>query len=298
MTNSGPGTVDVSICMVSLNCWDVLRDCLDSLRASNRKYSHEIIMVDNASTDDTVAKTIASYPEVRIIRNRANVGFTIATNQAIRASSGKYILWLNTDTILERDTISKLVEFLEREQRAGIVGPKVLNADGSFQPQCRRGMPTPGASLAYLVGADRLFPRSRIFGEYLKRYLPVDEANRVTAVSGCCLLARREVWNDIGPLDEEVFGFGEDIDWCVRATKAGWDVWYYPESQIVHLKGKGGAHARPYARIRGLHQCMWTFYRKHLASQYSLPVTLVVRGAIAISLYTSLMRVWIARRFS
>jgi len=290
--------IDVSICMVSLNCWDVLRDCLDSLREADRDYKHEIIMVDNASTDDTVTNTLAEFPEVRIIRNTANVGFTIATNQAIRASSGKYILWLNTDTILQSDSITRLIRFLEKTPSAGIAGPKVLNADGSFQWQCRRGMPTPIASLAYLVGLDRIFPKSRMFGEYLKRYLPVDKQNIVTSVSGCCLIARREVWEQIGPLDEDVFGFGEDIDWCVRAAKTGWQVWYVPDSTIVHLKGKGGVHVRPYAKVRGLHQCMWMFYRKHLATQYSFATTLAVRTAIKLSLYLSLLRVWIARRLA
>ena len=290
-------TPDISICMVSLNCRDVLIDCLDSLRKSDGKVTYEIIMVDNASTDDTLQVTRERYPEVRIIENDANVGFTIATNQAIRAGSGKYILWLNTDTILEPDSLSKLVEFLEQNPQAGIVGPKVLNADLTFQPQCRRGIPTPVASLSYMLGIDRKLTR-KPFGEYLMRYLPIEETNQVAAVSGCCLLARREVWDRIGPLDEEVFGFGEDIDWCVRAKDAGFEVWYYPGSRIVHLKGKGGVHARPYHKVRGMHQCMWMFYRKHLSAKYPAPVNLAVRGAIQASLWLSLGRVWLSRRFS
>jgi len=290
-------SVDVSICMVSLNCWNVLEDCLVSLRKSDRGVSHEIIMVDNASTDDTVRKTRELFPEVRIIPNDENVGFTIATNQAIRASSGRYILWLNTDTILRPDSLAVLVRYLDENPRSGIVGPKVLNADGTFQPQCRRGLPTPIAALSYMAGLDRLFP-NRLLGEYLLRYLPVDEANQVAAVSGCCLLARREVWNQIGPLDEEVHGYGEDIDWCVRAKKGDWEVWYLPSSVITHLKGKGGAHFRPYRKVRGMHQWMWLFYKKHLKSRYPWPVSAAVRGAIGVSLALSLARVWLSRRFS
>lgn len=295
---SNPDRIDISVCMVSLNCWDVLQPCLKSLRRTEPSVSYEVIMVDNASSDETVSETERLFPEVQIIRNDRNVGFTIATNQAIRQSRGRMILWLNTDTILEPDTLPKLVQSLDQNPRAGIVGGKVLNADSSFQWQCRRGMPTPLASVAYLLGLDRLFPRSRTFGQYLLRYLPIDRPARVTAVSGCCLLARREVWDQIGQLDEEVFGFGEDIDWCVRAANAGWEVWYDPAASLIHLKGRGGAHVRPYRKVIAMHQCMWSFFRKHLSAQYPLVVSWIVRLGIWCSLAASLSRTWVQRTLS
>src|SRR3990172_4145362 len=129
--------------MVSLDCWKVLRNCLESLRTSQPSVTWETIIVDNASSDDTSENVHRYFPDVRLIQNARNVGFAKATNQAIELSSGRYILWLNTDTILKPDSLSTLMRFLETTPNAGIVGPKVLNPDGTFQPQCRRGLPTP-----------------------------------------------------------------------------------------------------------------------------------------------------------
>ena len=258
----------ISVCMVSLNCWHVLEPCLESLANSKLPVSVEIILVDNASSDNTVEQVRRHFPDVCIIENKSNVGFTKATNQAISVSSGRYILWLNTDTILQQDSLYQLCNFLEGHAEAGIVGPKVLNGDGSFQPQCRRGKPTLVASMAYFSGVYKLFPRSHRLGEYLLSYLPVNQTAQVVSVSGCCLLARREVLANIGPLDEEIFGFGEDIEWCYRARQAGWQVWYFPKSEIIHLKGQGGVHSNPLWKEWGIHQAMWVFYRKHLRREY------------------------------
>lgn len=286
---------DLSICMVSLDCWEVLRPCLASILATDVELSREIILVDNASRDGTVLKVAQEFPTVRVIPNDRNVGFSRATNQAIAASSGDYILWLNPDTLLRPLSLRALHAFLGGHPRVGIVGPKVLNADGTFQPQCRRGLPTPRAAFSYLLGLDRMFPGHPSLGAYLLSHLPVDEAARVDAVSGCCLLARRQVWADIGPIDERIFGFGEDIDWCVRAARSGWEVWYSPDSVIVHLKGKGGAHSRPFRKVWAIHQAMWVFYDKHLRPSRSLLVTAAVAAGIGLSLALSMLRTGITR---
>jgi len=288
---ASPG-VDISLCMVTLNCWAVLEDCLESLEKVEAGVSHEVILVDNASSDGTAERLRGRFPWVRLVENRRNVGFTRATNQAIELSSGRYILWLNPDTLLRPDSLRRMWEFLEAHPEAGIVGPKVLNADGSFQPQCRRGLPTPSASLFYMLGLHRIWPASPRFGAYLMTHLPVDEPTPVTAVSGCCLMARREVWEGIGRLDEDIFGFGEDVEWCVRARKAGWEVWYRPESVIVHLKGHGGVQSRPFHKVWGIHQAMWVFYRKHLKAGYGWPITALVFLGVASSLLLSTFAVF------
>jgi GT2 family glycosyltransferase len=286
---------DVSIAMVSLNCWGVLKDCLDSLRASDPSVTHELFLVDNGSTDGTRENARTQYPEATLIENSENAGFLKGTNQGIRLGRGRYVLWLNPDTILRPDSLRQMVGFLEAHPKAGIVGPRVLNADGSFQPQCKRGMPTPGASLAYYAKLDRLFPRNHTLGQYLLRYLPEDQANQVDAVSGCCLMARREVVDDIGLLDEDLKQWGEDIEWCVRAKKADWEVWYNPESVITHLKGKGGRHAVPYHVTKNMHYAMWVFYRKYFQAQSSPLTSAAVWTGIQGSLAGSLVRIWTAR---
>ena len=293
----GLGTLEamptLSICMVSLNCRQVIEDCLVSLRRS-RFRDFEIIVADNGSGDGTI-EYLRAQPDVRLIENGWNAGFTKSTNQCIAASSGKYVLWLNTDTVLREDSLGSLVAFMEAHPAAGVVGPKVLNADGSFQPQCKRGLPTPFASLCYALGIDRVWPRNPAVSRYLLRSIPNDQTSMVTAVSGCCLMTRREVIETVGPLDEAMFGFGEDLDWCVRASKLGSEVWYYPGSVITHLKGQGGAHSKPYRKIRAMHGCMWLFYKKHLREKYLLPVTALVAAGIGAS-FAAQMIATFARR--
>jgi GT2 family glycosyltransferase len=279
--------------MVSLNCRRVVEDCLVSLRASEFQ-DFEIFVADNGSVDGTL-EYLRTQNDVYLIENGYNAGFTKGTNQGIAASSGRYVLWLNTDTILRPDSLGTLIGFLEAHPRAGIAGPKVLNADGTFQPQCKRGLPTPLASLCYVTGIDRLFPRNPEVSRYLLRSVSEEEASIVTGVSGCCLLTRREVVDHVGPLDEEMFGFGEDLDWCVRAANAGWEVWYYPGSVIVHLKGQGGAHSKPYRKIRGMHGCMWLFYKKHLRRRYMAPVTALVAASIGASFVLQTAVTWTRR---
>ena len=275
---------DVSICIVSLSCVSVLNDCLRSLEASEPALDREVIVVDNGSRDGTADHLRRFFPAVRLIENNYNAGFTKGTNQAIALSQGRYILWLNADTILKPGSVTRLCSFLQAHPRAGIVGPMVLNPDGSFQPQCRRGMPTPGASLSYMLGLHRLWPKQPRFGGYLLSHLPHDRATPVDAVSGCCLMARRAVWENVGPLDENIFAHGEDLDWCVRAEKAGWEVWYCPESVIVHLRGKAGTHARPYRNVIALHQAMRVFYSKHLRPGRSR----LTNAAVSFGIYCSL----------
>jgi len=283
----------LSILLVSLDCRRVVSGCLDSLRRSSFR-DYEIVCVDNGSDDDTV-EYLRAQPDVRLIENGANRGFTKAMNQAIAASSGKYLLWLNTDTIVRETSLAKLVEFLDAHPRAGIVGPRVLNPDGSLQAQCRRGMPTPFAALSYALRLDRVWPNHRRVSRYLMRWLPEHQAAQVDAVSGCCLLTRREVHEQIGVLDESMFAFGEDIDWCVRAAAAGWEVWYYPGSVITHLKGQGGAHTRPYRKIFGLHQAMWLVYRKHLSARYGHLTTAAVAAGVGVSLIVAAATKFVSR---
>jgi GT2 family glycosyltransferase len=286
----------LSICMVSLNCRRVVEDCLVSLRKS-RFSDFEILCADNGSVDGTL-EYLRAQPDVKLIENGWNAGFTKGTNQGIAAGSGEYVLWLNTDTVLPEDALGKLIEFMEAHPRAAVAGPKVLNADGSFQPQCKRGVPTPFASLCYALGLDRIWPRNRSVSRYLLRSISEDDTSIVDAVSGCCLMTRRPAVHEVGPLDEEMFGFGEDIDWCVRATKAGWEVWYYPGSVITHLKGQGGAHSKPYRKIRAMHHCMWLFYKKHLRPTRPAPVTAMVALGIGASFVLQTAVTWTRRTLS
>lgn len=272
--------IDVSICMVSLNCRQVLEACLASIYKSIGAVNFEIILVDNASTDGTLEYVEQYFPEITLIRNDNNAGFAQATNQAMTAASGKYLLWLNTDTVIQPDSLEKLIQFMEEHPLVGIVGPKVLNADGTMQNQCRRGFPTPWASLSYFLGLSKLFPRSPFFARYLLTYLDENESNEVDAVSGCCLLVRRKVVEQTGLIDTIYHSYGEDLDFCAEAKKAGWQVFFYPSTTIIHYGGKGGSGVKPFYSIFHFYRSMWLFYRKQIAHRYMFFVNWMIGGAI------------------
>jgi len=267
----------LSVCIVSFRSRDVLEVCLDSL------YEHvpawlklEVIVVDNDSRDGSLQMVRAKFPDVIILENRYNAGFSKATNQGLSNAKGEYLLWLNPDTMILKESLEPLVRFLESHPEAGIVGPRLLNEDGSFQPQCRRGMPDPIAVFGYFTGLCRFFPKHAGLNGYLLTHMPENQSARVTAVSGAALLTRSVVRDQIGLLDERIFAYAEDLDWCVRASNAGWQVWYTADSSLVHLGGKGGSRTAPFTRIRAWHNGVWIFYQKHVAHQYNA----VANGAI------------------
>jgi GT2 family glycosyltransferase len=229
---------------------------------------YEIIAADNHSTDGTLEMLGREYPEVQVICNPGNLGFTAPMNQALRRAGGRYLLLLNPDTVAHPGAFDTLVEFLGTHPQAGICGPKVLNSDGSLQMPCRRGESRPWAVFSYFLGLSRLFPRSKLFGGYLLNYLPEDETAAVDGVSGSCMLVRRAVIEQIGYLDERFFAYQEDADFCFRARAAGWGVFYVPAARITHYGGQGGSRVQPFRSIFEWHRSYWRHYRKNMARDY------------------------------
>lgn len=260
--------MDLSICIPTLNACGVLRDCLQSIYANTHRVSFEIIVVDNHSQDGTLEMLRAEFPAVRVIVNDHNAGFTKPMNQALRASTGRYVLQLNNDTVILPEAFDRLVAFADAHPAVGIVTPKVLNRDGTLQKQCRRGLATPWELFCYFSGLARRFPNDPRFAGYLITYLDENETHPVAAVSGSCMLIRRAVLEQIGFLDERFFAYQEDTDFCYRAGQAGWQVYYYPEAQIIHYGGQGGSRAQAYRSIWEWHRSYLLYYRKNLAARY------------------------------
>lgn len=242
-------TIDVSICIVTLQARDYLRDCLNSLNIDCSQYSREIIVVDNRSEDGTVEMLRRDFQSVMVIENDGNEGFVRPMNQAIRSAQGRFLLLLNPDTLIPPGSVDTLINFMEEHPEAGICGPKVLNEDGTLQKPCRRGEPTPMAVISYFTRLDGLFPHQKLFGGYLLGYLDEDEINQVDGVSGSCMLIRREVVDKIGYLDERFFAYQEDADFCHRTRQAGWKVYYVPTAKITHFGGRGGSRVQPVPRF-------------------------------------------------
>jgi GT2 family glycosyltransferase len=262
-----PG-IDISICIVTFQAKSYLRECLASIYGASPNLSLEIIVVDNNSQDGTVEMLRSEFPDVYLIRNDDNYGFTGPINQALRMARGRYLMILNNDTIVHAKTIELLGAYLDDHPEVGIVGPKVLNLDGTFQKPCRRGDSRPWNAFSYAVGLSALFPKRKFFSGYLMTYMDEDQTHPVDGVSGSCMLIRREVVDQIGYLDERFFAYQEDADYCLAARKAGWQVVFHPEAQITHYGGRGGSRVQPFRSIVEWHKSYWLYYRKNFAADY------------------------------
>jgi GT2 family glycosyltransferase len=283
-----PTQVTASICIVTYKVCGLLRDCLNSLAESTR-LDYEVIVVDNGSQDGVVEMLHAEFPSVEVIENDQNLGFTRPMNQAMRLSHGKYLVLLNPDTLILPEALDTLVAFMQDHPEVGICGPKVLNRDGSLQKPCRRGESRPWAVFTYFSGLARLFPKSRLFGEYLMNYMDEDQTHPVAGVSGSCMLVRRETLNQIGYMDERFFAYQEDADYCYRARQAGWQIYYLPQARIIHYGGMGGSRVQPYRSIYEWHRSYFLFYRKNYAGDYFFLFNGLYYTAMFLKLIASLL---------
>lgn len=229
--NSRP---DLSIIIVSFNTKDLLKQCIDSVYANSQGICYEIIVVDNHSADDSLQMLNENFKDIQVIENKCNVGFARANNQGIRLSNGRYILLLNSDTMVLNSAIEKLVGFLNSHKEAGVVGPMVLNEDRTLQFSFG-DFPSLLSEIARSFRLERRLIRRKILKD---RRLGESVPFQVDWVSGSCFMIRREVYEEIGGLDETFFLFGEEPDWCLRARKAGWGIFYNPEPQIIHYSGQ------------------------------------------------------------
>lgn len=259
--------IDISVCIVAYQSKVLLENCLDSLYR-NTASETEVIVVDNGSTDGTPQMLKERFPRVQLVVNPANQGYTKPMNRALRLGQGRYLLQLNPDTLILPGALDEMRHFMDSDPQIGICGPKVLNRDHTIQAQCRRGESRPWAVISYFTGLSTLFPRSKFFGQYLMSYKAEDEIHPAAGVSGSCMMARREMIDQIGYLDERFFAFQEDSDFCLRARRAGWQVYYYPKAEIEHYGSMGGSHVHPYRSIYEWHRSYFLFYRKNFASDY------------------------------
>ncbi|MCE3006943.1 MAG: glycosyltransferase [Bacteroidetes bacterium] len=228
----------LSIILVNYNVKHFLAQALTSVQRAIQHLPAEVFVVDNNSVDGSLAMLRKHYPWVKLIANRDNVGFSKANNQAIAQSRGEYVVLLNPDTIVEEDTFTKVLAYLDAHPRAGGLGVKMVNGKGEFLPESKRALPTPWVAFYKVFGLARLFPRSRRFGRYHLSYLDPNKNHRVEVLSGACMFLRRQMLEEIGYLDEDYFMYGEDIDLSYRITQAGYENHYFSGTQIIHYKGE------------------------------------------------------------
>jgi hypothetical protein len=229
--------VDVSIMVVAWNVHDFVRDCLESVFAETEGLSFEVIYVDNASEDGSVEMVRERFPSVRIIENSENLGFIKANNQAIEVSRGRYVLLLNSDTVVLDGAIQKTVAFTDEHPEAAVVGCRVLNPDRTLQRACFM-YPSTLNTLLGATGLRQAFSRSRFFGRERMTWWDFDEVRQVQTVCGCFALVRMTAIEQVGVMDEIYFVYGDDPDWCYRFEKAGWKNLFTPDARIIHFGGQ------------------------------------------------------------
>jgi len=281
--------MDLSIIIVNYNTKKLTLDCIASVMSSKTKYQNEIILVDNASVDGTVEEVRNRFPMVHTIANDQNVGFSRANNQGIHISKGRYVLLLNSDTVVEDKTIETMVHFMDEHKDVGISGCKLILPDGSLDEACKRGFPTPSASFYYAFGFSKRHPKNPKYNQYKLTHLDPNQTHEVDCLVGAFMMVRREVIDQIGGLDEEFFMYGEDIDWCYRIKQAGWKIIYYPETTVIHYKG-ASSRRRPLKIIYEFHRAMWLFHRKHYVRKYNVLVNSFVYLGIFLLFILSLMK--------
>lgn len=253
---------DLSIVIVNWNVREELRNCLASIYGGLREeLSFEVFVVDNASRDGSVEMVRGESPQVKLIVNQANLGFTKANNQGISQSRGRYILLLNPDTEVMGNALATMVGYMDRHPEVGLVGPQLLASDGSVQSS-RRHFPSLTTAFLESTILQRWFANNRVIRRYYALDRPDEELQAVDWVVGACLMVRRETIEDVGFLDEDFFMYSEELDWCYRIKRAGWQVVYFPEAKIIHHEGKSSEQEIP-ARHIHFQESKITFFRKH-----------------------------------
>ena len=256
----------LSIVIVNYNVKHFLEQVLLSVDAARQQLEIEVWVVDNNSVDESMEMVEEKFPWVKTILNKENVGFSRANNQAIEESTSPYVLLLNPDTVIQEDTLTKCVEYMDQQPEVGGLGVRMIDGKGKFLPESKRGLPTPKAAFYKMTGLASVFPQSKEFGRYHMKYLPEFETNEVDVLAGAFMMLRKETLDKIGLLDEQFFMYGEDIDLSYRITLGGYKNVYYPETTIIHYKGES-TKKRSVNYVKVFYNAMVLFAKKHYPSK-------------------------------
>ncbi len=305
-------SVDVSIIIVSFNTRDLTTECIQSLIRTIKKNSYEIIVVDNNSEDDSVeeiqklkVKSQNLKSKFKIIENKENVGFSAANNIGVKEADGKYVLFLNSDTVVYDNTIDGMVEFMEENKDAGAATCFVRLPNGMLDDAAHRGFPTPIRAIAHFAGLSKIFSFEPFSGYNLK-HLNLGQAHEIDALAGAFMLVRREAGEEValpagrqGWWDEDFFWYGDDLDFCYRLKEKGWRIYFVPQFEILHYKGASGGIKKQSKHIstandetrKRAHEArfaaMRIFYDKHYKNKYPRMVRAIVLSGINIKKFLS-----------
>jgi hypothetical protein len=276
--------IDLSIIIVNYNVKEFLINLINSIENASKNINVEIIIVDNNSSDGSSEFIKNNFPTVKLIENKKNLGFAKANNQGIKIAKGRYLLLLNPDTVVQENTFSTLIEFMDKNPEVGMCGCKVLNPDGTFQLACRRSFPDVWVAFTKIFGLSSLFPKSKLFGKYNLTYLDENQSYEVDAISGSFMFFKREILNKVPGLDEDYFMYGEDLDFCYRIKQSGYKIYYIHTTSIIHYKGESTKRSS-IDEIKHFYQAMSIFVKKHfkynIVFMFFLQMTIKFRSVIA-----------------
>lgn len=278
-------STELSVVIVAWNAKHYLELCLDSLVKAPPRRGMEVLVVDNASADDTVEMVEARFPWVKLIKSKENLGFAKGNNVAIRQCQGRYIALVNPDVIVFPGCLDALADFLDQNPKVGDVGPRVLNPDMTQQSTCRR-FPTLWNNFCSATRLENIFRGNSFFAGEHMFYFPHDRTLAVDVIVGCFSMIRREAFDEVGLLDEGLFMYGDDVDWCRRARNAGWQVVFYPGARAIHDRGKTTAPFPEHFAV-AQQRSILRYWKKH-------HTLLGVLGIRTIMLFHHLMRYSVA----
>lgn len=293
--------VDLSIIILSYNTRELLRECLGSIEKTAGGINYEVIVVDNASRDNTVVAISnltlrqaqgKQISNLKIMENKINLGYSKANNQGVKTAGGRYLLFLNADTVVYPKTLKTMVEFMNEHKDAGAATCRVELPTGMLDDSCHRGFPTPWRSFCHFSGLGRLFAKIPLFSGYSLGYLDLNKTHQIDSCSGAFMIVRRQAGEQVEWWDETFFWYGDDLDFCYRLKKQDWKVYFVPQVKILHYKGVSGGikdiskHltvATRETRIRVTNarfEAMKIFYKKHYVGKYPGVITWLVTAGI------------------
>jgi GT2 family glycosyltransferase len=272
---------ELNIVIVNFNSTDYLEQCVSSIERETQEVPFHITIVDNASEDRDFSNACGISANTTLLQNESNLGFSVACNQGIRHGTAPFYLLLNPDCVIKAQAISRCIQFLKAHPEAGIVGCRVKNPDGTLQRASRRSIPRPSVAFYRFSGLSFIFPKNRRLAAYNLSHMDVNQTHEVEAVSGSFLLFRHEVLETAGYLDEAFFLYGEDLDFCYRASLAGWKVFYYPGAEITHFK-RGSSSRSVVLSNYHFYNAMEIFYRKHFYAGANILERFIVLSGIRV----------------
>jgi GT2 family glycosyltransferase len=253
--------LQLSVIILNYNVRYFLELCVLSVQKALETIEGEIIVIDNNSSDDSCTMMKQRFPKVKLIQNKENVGFPKGNNIGVAQAQGEYICILNPDTVVAEDTFTKVLAFAKRQKNLGIVGCKLIDGAGNFLPESKRGVPTPWVAFTKISGLYKLFPKSKIFGEYYAGHLNENQTGKVAILVGAFMVMKRDLYLEVGGFDEDCFMYSDDIDLSYQILKKGKSNYYFDESAVIHYKGESTIKDETY--LKRFQEAMQFFYKKH-----------------------------------